>query len=61
MEHKETKLDTVPEKCLIATKARDQESVDVVSSCLTRNILQAAEKKSIPKTYTGTKKRSPVA
>ena len=47
-------------KSIIITKIHDQESIEKAYSCLTRNILQAAEN-TILKTTLGIKKRSPVA
>ena len=44
----------------ITTKVQDQETVEEVCSCLTKNILQAAEN-TIPKTTLRTKERSPLA
>ena len=50
----------VPEKSIITTKVQDEESIEEAYSCLTRNILEAAEN-TIPKTFLRMKKIPPVS
>ena len=58
MEHRKSKLDAISERKQNYNKSADQNAIEKIHSCLVKTILKAAEK-TIPKTFSETKKKPP--